>query len=286
MAWIENGNSARQRPTRRFGSSGTSRNTLTTKTTAFLGLVLLLFLPTVDSETVAVDMGTTLVAVKFRDGVILGADTRTSGGVMVVHRFAHKLVPLSDTIAVGRTGSSADTQLTTNIRARQAHDQHWHRYGTAPSVAQMAHWLRDSVYQSLKSSQGEAVIGLLVAGYCKKTSRPRIFSIAPSGAMVEERGSYAASGSGSTFCMGYLDHHCCLGGTGTSLMDETTAVEMCRRAIELAVYRDGSSGGFIRMYVMTASGRRELTIFPESTTNSNEPLVGFATAVRSSNNND
>ena len=59
--------------------------------------------------------GTTLVAVEFADGVVLGADSRTSMGTYVANRVTDKLTPISSNIMACRSGSAADTQAVTDI---------------------------------------------------------------------------------------------------------------------------------------------------------------------------
>ena len=62
-----------------------------------------------------VSTGTTLVAVEFADGVVLGADSRTSMGTYVANRVTDKLTPVSSNIMACRSGSAADTQAVTDI---------------------------------------------------------------------------------------------------------------------------------------------------------------------------
>lgn len=61
------------------------------------------------------DLQTTLVGVTFKDGVVLGADSRTSAGNYVTSRVTNKLTPVTDRIFVCRSGSAADTQALTDI---------------------------------------------------------------------------------------------------------------------------------------------------------------------------
>ena len=49
-----------------------------------------------------VSTGTTLVAVEFPGGVVLGADTRTSTGTLVANRVTDKLTPISSHIMACR----------------------------------------------------------------------------------------------------------------------------------------------------------------------------------------
>ncbi len=55
--------------------------------------------------------GTTIVAVQYKDGVLLGADSRSSvSSTYVANRLTDKLQPLTDNIFILRSGSSAHTQ--------------------------------------------------------------------------------------------------------------------------------------------------------------------------------
>lgn len=57
-------------------------------------------------------MGTTIMAVKYDGGVVLGADSRTSTGTYVANRVSDKLTKLHDKIYCCRSGSAADTQVS------------------------------------------------------------------------------------------------------------------------------------------------------------------------------
>lgn len=60
---------------------------------------------------------TTIMAVEFNGGVIIGADSRTSTGSYVANRTADKLTRLSDKIYCCRSGSAADTQAIADVVA-------------------------------------------------------------------------------------------------------------------------------------------------------------------------
>ena len=54
--------------------------------------------------------GTTIVAVSFDGGVVLGADSRVSTGNYVSNRASDKITSLADNVYMLRSGSAADTQ--------------------------------------------------------------------------------------------------------------------------------------------------------------------------------
>ena len=62
-----------------------------------------------------VNLGTSIMAVNFKDGVILGADSRTTTGAYIANRVTDKLTKVHDTIWCCRSGSAADTQAVADI---------------------------------------------------------------------------------------------------------------------------------------------------------------------------
>ena len=61
--------------------------------------------------------GTTIVAVQYDGGVVIGADSRVSTGRYVSNRASDKLTPLHDHVWLLRSGSAADTQLVADYGA-------------------------------------------------------------------------------------------------------------------------------------------------------------------------
>jgi 20S proteasome subunit beta 1 len=55
------------------------------------------------------------MAINFKDGVILGADSRTTSGTYISNRVTDKLTQVHDTIWCCRSGSAADTQAVSDI---------------------------------------------------------------------------------------------------------------------------------------------------------------------------
>ena len=62
-----------------------------------------------------VSMGTSIMAVTFKDGVILGSDSRTTSGAYIANRVTDKLTQLQDKIWCCRSGSAADTQAVADM---------------------------------------------------------------------------------------------------------------------------------------------------------------------------
>lgn len=65
---------------------------------------------------------TSIIAVEFDGGVVLGADSRTSTGIYVANRVSDKLTQVHDQIYCCRSGSAAHTQAVADYARRYLMD--------------------------------------------------------------------------------------------------------------------------------------------------------------------
>lgn len=230
-----------------------------------------------------VSMGTTILAVRYKGGVVVGADTRTSVSGYVSNRYAAKLTFVLDrevdefvtyesndasllnapsvdasTCVICRSGSAADTQhLASVVRTELVSRQLLYRIrGTVTHVASLLRNLLSN--ESLSAS-------LICAGYDCELGRGVIYTITPGGTVFEEK-AWAAGGSGSTYILGHLDSchpkdEIGMNSDDQILNSEEEALDFVSKALSLAMERDGSSGGFIRMYVINKEGKRFVSKF-------------------------
>ena len=63
--------------------------------------------------------GTTIVGMIYKDGVVLGADTRATGGTEVADKNCEKIHYLADNIYCCGAGTAADTEMTTKLISSQ-----------------------------------------------------------------------------------------------------------------------------------------------------------------------
>jgi 20S proteasome subunit beta 1 len=87
------------------------------------------------------------MAATFKDGVILGADSRTTTGPIIANRVTDKLTMVDDMIWCCRSGSAADTQAVADIVGRHLKQQAVYR-GQPPSTADAAAIFSQICYQN------------------------------------------------------------------------------------------------------------------------------------------
>ncbi|GFR50949.1 hypothetical protein Agub_g13269 [Astrephomene gubernaculifera] len=187
-----------------------------------------------------VSMGTSIIAVTFDGGVILGADSRTSTGNYVANRVSDKITSLCDNVYTLRSGSAADTQAIASY-VQHFIAQHQAEEGDQISVKTAASLVKMMAYNNKDALQA----GLIVAGYDKHAGG-QVYSISLGGTMTPA--PFAMSGSGSTYIYGFCDKHWRDG------MTQQQAHDFVCRALRYAMTWDASSGGCIRTVTISASG--------------------------------
>jgi 20S proteasome subunit beta 1 len=191
----------------------------------------------------AVKTGTTIMAVAYNGGVVLGADTRTSTGDYVANRASRKISKVHDKIFVCRCGSAADTQALTGF-VQNYLNQHAVEIGAEPTVNTAANLFRLIAY----NNKDNLMAGLLIAGYDEKRGG-QVYSIPLGGTL--HRVPYACDGSGSGYIGGLIDEY----HRPNFTKDE--ALAFVQKCVAHAMARDGSSGGMIRTLVVSADGLEE-----------------------------
>jgi len=185
-------------------------------------------------------MGTTIMAVEYEGGVILGADSRTTTGVYVANRASDKITQLTDNVYLCRSGSAADSQVVSDY-VRYFLDQHTIQLGRPSTVKTAANLVKDLSYQNKSFLE----TGLIVAGW-DKYDGGCVYGIPLGGTML--RLPFATGGSGSSYLYGFLDQ------AWKPDMTHKEAEDLVVKSIALAIARDGASGGVVRTVTVNEQG--------------------------------
>ncbi|KAL8770780.1 MAG: hypothetical protein Q9209_003647 [Squamulea sp. 1 TL-2023] len=177
------------------------------------------------------------MAITFADGVILGADSRTTTGAYIANRVTDKLTRVSDTIWCCRSGSAADTQAVADIVSYHL-GMYTTMEGEQPTVGVAAGLFQEICY----TNKEQLSAGIIIAGH-HPSHGGSVYSIPLGGSL--HRQSYAIGGSGSTYIYGYCDSY------WKENMSEADGIGFVKGALREAIKWDGSSGGVIRMVVLT-----------------------------------
>jgi len=218
----------------------------------------------VDSDLVA--HGTTVLALKYRSGVLVAGDRRATAGNVVMHDRTDKVLDLDRHSVMAVAGVPATAFEMARVldhsfkyyRRSQLQDLSFE--GKLRAVSKL---LRDNVPMAV---QGIGAVAPIFASYDVETGSGKIFFYDILGAEFEAV-EYAASGSGSATIRGILYY---LDRWGSRLLrdtDETDAIVLTLRLLESAAEFDSATGGVKKgqglypvVKLLTREGIREVTV--------------------------
>jgi 20S proteasome subunit beta 2 len=183
--------------------------------------------------------GTTLAGVVFEGGVVLGADTRATGGDTVCDKNCDKIHYIADNIWCCGAGTSADTEASTALVSSQLE---LHRMATnkAPRVMTALTMLKRMLFRY----QGNVSAALVLGGV--DCNGPSLYTVYPHGST--DSLPYVTMGSGSLAAMAVFE------AEFKSGMTEEEAMKLVQAAIMSGINNDLGSGGSVDLMVINANG--------------------------------
>lgn len=194
-----------------------------------------------------ISLGTTVIAIQVEDGIFIGADSKTSAGSLISNKISDKISYLSEKIVCCRSGSAADTQSAINF-IRSLILQNLLVSKTTPKVRMISQILRNFCHQ-----EGDLSVGFICAGW-DSSHGYQLYSISMGGCIFKQ--PLIMVGSGSIFIQGFCDSNFKKG------MNEIEVKNFLIKALSLAMFRDTSSGGIIRLAKITKKGIERIVVKP------------------------
>jgi len=194
-----------------------------------------------------VSTGTTIMACTFKGGVVIGADSRTTTGAYIANRLTDKLTPVHDRIYCCRSGSAADTQVLADY-VHYYLQMHTQEIGTLPQVKTAGKLFSEFIY----NNKDRLLASIIVAGW-DPVEKGAVYSVSLGGDLIKM--PFVIGGSGSSYIYGYTDAHYKEGMTKVECLSFVT------NSVALAMSRDGSSGGVVRLAAITDAGVERSVVF-------------------------
>ncbi|XP_003743175.1 proteasome subunit beta type-7 [Galendromus occidentalis] len=192
-----------------------------------------------------VKTGTTIVGVCYKDGVVLGADSRATGGNIVADKFCDKLHKMSNKIFCAGAGTASDCdKVTEMIRGQIALLEL--NSGRDVRVASVVRIIKQYLYRY----QGHIGCALIIGGY--DATGCHLHSIAPHGSSMEL--PYLTMGSGSLAATAVLESR------WKPDLDLEATKKLVRDATAAGILNDLGSGSSVNMVVLTKKGNE--TFYP------------------------
>jgi len=184
--------------------------------------------------------GTTTLAFRFAQGVIVAVDSRATAGSFIASQTVKKVIEINPYLLGTMAGGAADCAFWERELGRQCRLYEL-RNRERISVAAASKLLANMVYDYKNMGLS---MGTMITGWDK--TGPNLFYVDNDGTRL--KGNLFSVGSGSTYAYGVLDSYY---DFDISIQE---AIELGRRAIYHATHRDAYSGGYVSVYHVKESG--------------------------------
>ncbi|KAI5121531.1 hypothetical protein M0805_002591 [Coniferiporia weirii] len=194
----------------------------------------------------ATSTGTTIVGCIFKDGIVLGADTRATEGEIVADKNCEKIHYITENIRCCGAGTAADTEFTTALISSNM-ELHALSSGRTPRVVTAMTMLKQMLFRH----HGHIGAALVLGGV--DSTGPQLFTIAPHGST--DKLPYVTMGSGSLAAMAVFE------SAWRPNMERREALELVVDAVSAGIFNDLGSGSNVDACVITKDHTETLRNF-------------------------
>ena len=189
--------------------------------------------------------GTTTLAIKCKEGVVLAADKRATAGNFIANKKVNKVFAVTEQIVLTMAGTVSDAQLMTKL-FRAELQLKTYRSKRTPNMKESANLLAGMVYSNIrKMSLIPGISHFLIAG--EDVEGFHVYDLYPDGSLTEID-DFVSSGSGSVMAYGVLET---LYKTDLTVEE---GVKLALQSVNAALQRDSASGNGIDVVTITKTG--------------------------------
>jgi proteasome beta subunit len=179
--------------------------------------------------------GTTIVAIRYVDGVVMAGDRRATAGSHIASRRIEKVFPADDYSGVAIAGAAGPAVEL--VRLFQVQLEHYEKIeGELLSLEGKANQLAGLVRANLPAAMQGFVVVPLFAGFDERRAQGRVFSYDATGGKYEEA-DFQATGSGGVHARNWIK------ASWREGMSRDDAVDLALRALFAAADEDSATGG-------------------------------------------
>ena len=187
------------------------------------------------SGSFEVTHGTTVLAIRYADGVVMAGDRRATAGYTIANRRMDKVFPADDYSGVAIAGAAGPAMEL--VKLFQVQLEHYEKIeGELLSLEGKANQLGQLVRANLQAALAGFVVVPLFAGYDARHGRGRVFSYDATGGKYEEA-DFQTNGSGGVHARNWIK------AFWTEAMIRDDAVDLALRALFAAADEDAATGG-------------------------------------------
>ncbi len=187
--------------------------------------------------------GTTILAVRYRDGVLVAGDRRATMGNLVVYDRADKVLSIDDDSVMAISGSPAiayEIARMLEMSVQYYRRSQLQKLSLDGKLRTLSRLLRQNLPMAM---QGVGAVIPIYAAYDERDEMGKIFFYDLLGATFESV-DFCTTGSGSHIIRGALYYMNRWGGTPLADMEQEAALELVVKMLETAAEYDTATGGY------------------------------------------
>jgi proteasome beta subunit len=187
--------------------------------------------------------GAASVAIKCKDGVVLGSDRRATWGYTVINKATRKVFKITENIGLACYGLIGDFQILVKILRAQA-NLYFLDAGASISTRSMSKMVSNYLYSR---KMAPLYANLVLAGM--DNAGPELYTLDAIGSLMPD--DYGAVGTGMLLSMGILE------AEYKPNITITAGEKLVEKAIQNSIARDVMSGNGIDILTFTKTGAKE-----------------------------
>lgn len=195
--------------------------------------------------------GTSIVGIVCKDGIVMAADRKATGGNIVLQKNAQKLFKVNDYVAISITGNASDAQILIRVIRAELKLKEL-KIKSQPTIKEAASLLAMVTYNNIRQpAMIPNIVGTLIGGV-NHDGTTELYSIGPDGSIAFVEDYDANFGSGMPFILGFLERN------WKPNISVKEGVDLSVEALKSSTQRDVASGHGIDVFTITKEGIKQV----------------------------
>ena len=195
--------------------------------------------------------GTSIVGIVCKEGIVIGADRRSTAGSIVMSKNSQKVVKVNEYTAVAGTGVASDIDMTQRVLSAELRLKEL-KAKSRPTVKEAASLLGMLSYRGIRTpSMIPSIVGMLLGGF-DENGASSLYSIEPAGGVYPVVDYDANFSSGMPYILGLLER------AYKKDLSVKEGVELAKECIKSSTQRDIGSGNGIDVFTNTKDGIKQV----------------------------
>lgn len=203
--------------------------------------------------------GTSIIGLVCKDGIVVGADRRSTAGNVIMSKRSEKAVAINNFLVVAGCGVASDIDVYQKVFAAELRLKEL-KTRSRPSVKEAANLFGMMSYRNIRTpSMIPSIVGQLIGGF-NEDGTYELYSIEPAGGVYKVDDYDANFGSGMPYMLGFLERQY------SKDLNVKEGVELAKEALKAAIERDNASGNGLDIFAITKDGIKQMvseTITPQ-----------------------